>query len=103
MTVIATLLKTKAWYLQSQINEKDRNSLIEQSIHMFLKTAINSNIAGFFLYNISSTKIAIPPSPTCNSYGPSKKFESSCVRNLDITENLLSQYIVTHNRYDYRF
>jgi len=36
MHTLSTLLRTKAWYLQSQINEKDQNSLIEQSIHRFL-------------------------------------------------------------------
>ena len=34
--VIAILLKTKAWYLQNQINGKDRNTLIEQSIYKLL-------------------------------------------------------------------
>ena len=29
--VIAVILQKKAWYLQNQINEKDRNTLKEQS------------------------------------------------------------------------
>ena len=33
---ITILLKTKAWYSQNQINEKDQNTLIEQSIHKLL-------------------------------------------------------------------
>ena len=34
--VIAILLKAKAWYLQNQINEKDQDTLIEQSTHELL-------------------------------------------------------------------
>ena len=62
--VVAILLKTKAWYLQNQINERSKLSNITVSPQAFVKTVINNNIYGFFLYDISSTKIAIPPSPT---------------------------------------
>ena len=71
MTVIATLVKTKAWYLQSQISKVNSQ--------VFVKTAINSNIAVFFLSDISSTKIAIPPSPSnCT------KFVVAFVLSLDL-------------------
>ena len=59
--VIAMLPKGKTWYLQNQINGKDRNILIEQSIYrFFIKTA--SNIAVFFYTIYRALKLQYRPS-----------------------------------------
>ena len=49
--VIATLLKTKVWYMQNQINERSKHPNRTVNPQVFITTAKNSNIA-VFLYMI---------------------------------------------------